>query len=170
MRKARFLAVVLGLSLVLPGLAVAQKTGGNLPPVKYEQFKLANGLNVIMHVDKSTPIVAVDLWYHVGSKNEVRGRTGFAHLFEHMMFQGSKNYNDDYFRPLQEAGANINGSTNADRTNYYEILPSNFLELALFMEADRMGGLLDAMTMEKLNNQRDVVKNERRQKIGRAHV
>ncbi|HEX5704639.1 MAG TPA: pitrilysin family protein [Pyrinomonadaceae bacterium] len=164
MRKARLFAIVLGLSLVLPGLAAAQpKSGGNLPPVKYEQFTLPNGLNVIMHVDKSTPIVAVDLWYHVGSKNEVRGRTGFAHLFEHMMFQGSKNYNDDYFRPLQEAGANINGSTNADRTNYYEILPSNFLELALFMEADRMGGLLDAMTMEKLNNQRDVVKNERRQ-------
>ena len=164
MRKARLLAVVLGLSLFLPGLAAAQsKNGGNLPAVKYEQFTLPNGLNVIMHIDKSTPIVAVDLWYHVGSKNEVRGRTGFAHLFEHMMFQGSKNYNDDYFRPLQEAGANINGSTNADRTNYYEILPSNFLELALFMEADRMGGLLDAMTMEKLNNQRDVVKNERRQ-------
>src|SRR5688572_12210745 len=164
MRKAKLLAVVLGFSLFLPGLAAAQsKSGGNLPAVKYEQFKLPNGLNVIMHIDKSTPIVAVDLWYHVGSKNEVRGRTGFAHLFEHMMFQGSKNYNDDYFRPLQEAGANINGSTNADRTNYFEILPSNFLELALFMEADRMGGLLDAMTMEKLNNQRDVVKNERRQ-------
>ena len=164
MRHTRLLAVVLGLLLLMPGVAFAQaKSGGNLPAVKYEQFTLPNGLNVIMHVDKSTPIVAVDLWYHVGSKNEVRGRTGFAHLFEHMMFQGSKNYNDDYFRPLQEAGANINGSTNADRTNYFEILPSNFLELALFMEADRMGGLLDAMTMEKLNNQRDVVKNERRQ-------
>ena len=124
MRKARLLAVVLGLSLFLPGLAAAQsKSGGNLPAVKYEQFTLPNGLNVIMHVDKSTPIVAVDLWYHVGSKNEVRGRTGFAHLFEHMMFQGSKNYNDDYFKPLQEAGANINGSTNADRTNYFEIRP-----------------------------------------------
>ena len=164
MKYAKFLAVVLALSMFLPGVAAAQtKTGGNLPAVRYEQFKLPNGLNVIMHVDKSTPIVAVDLWYHVGSKNEVRGRTGFAHLFEHLMFQGSKNYNDDYFKPLQEAGANINGSTNADRTNYYEVLPSNFLELALFMEADRMGGLLDAITMEKLNNQRDVVKNERRQ-------
>jgi zinc protease len=117
-----------------------------------------------MHVDKSTPIVAVNVWYHVGSKNEVPGRTGFAHLFEHMMFQGSKNYNDDYFKPLQEAGATINGSTNADRTNYFQALPSNFLELALFMEADRMGGLLEAMTQEKLDNQRDVVKNERRQR------
>src|SRR5688572_31341359 len=143
--------------------AVAQKNADKLPPIKFEEFSLKNGLRVIMHRDTSTPIVAVNLWYHVGSKNEVVGRTGFAHLFEHMMFQGSKNYNDDYFKPLQEAGASINGSTNADRTNYYEILPSNFLELALFMEADRMGGLLDAMTMEKLNNQRDVVKNERRQ-------
>ena len=164
MRYAKLLAVALVLFLFLPGLAAAQSgSGGNLPAVKYEQFTLPNGLNVIMHVDKSTPIVAVDLWYHVGSKNEVRGRTGFAHLFEHLMFQGSKNYNDDYFKPLQEAGANINGSTNTDRTNYFEILPSNFLELALFMEADRMGGLLDAITMEKLNNQRDVVKNEKRQ-------
>ncbi|MEK6337062.1 MAG: pitrilysin family protein [Acidobacteriota bacterium] len=164
MRYAKLLALALVLFLFLPGLAAAQAGGGgNLPAVKYEQFTLPNGLNVIMHVDKSTPIVAVDFWYHVGSKNEVRGRTGFAHLFEHLMFQGSKNYNDDYFKPLQEAGANINGSTNTDRTNYFEILPSNFLELALFMEADRMGGLLDAITMEKLNNQRDVVKNEKRQ-------
>ncbi len=143
--------------------AIAQKNGDKLPPIKFEQFSLKNGLRVIMHRDTSTPIVAVNLWYHVGSKNEVVGRTGFAHLFEHMMFQGSKNYNDDYFRPLQEAGANINGSTNPDRTNYFEVVPSNFLELALFMEADRMGGLLDAMTQEKLDNQRDVVKNERRQ-------
>lgn len=138
---------------------VAQK----LPPIKFEEYRLKNGLRVILHRDTSTPIVAVNLWYHVGSKNEVVGRTGFAHLFEHMMFQGSKNYNDDYFRPLQEAGANINGSTNPDRTNYFEVVPSNFLELALFMEADRLGGLLDAMTQEKLDNQRDVVKNERRQ-------
>jgi zinc protease len=134
-----------------------------IPSIKYQEFTLPNGLRVIMHEDRSTPIVAVNVWYHVGSKNEVAGRTGFAHLFEHMMFQGSKNYNNDYFKPLQEAGANINGSTNVDRTNYFEVVPSNFLELALFMEADRMGGLLDAMTMEKLDNQRDVVKNERRQ-------
>ena len=142
----------------------AQTNGADkLPPIKYQEFTLPNGLRVIMHVDKSTPIVAVNVWYHVGSKNEVAGRTGFAHLFEHMMFQGSKNYDADYFTPLQEAGANINGSTNVDRTNYFEVLPSNFLELALFMEADRMGGLLEAMTQEKLDNQRDVVKNERRQ-------
>lgn len=144
--------------------APAQKAD-KLPSLKIKEYRLKNGLRVILHEDKSTPIVAVNIWYHVGSKNEVVGRTGFAHLFEHMMFQGSKNYNDDYFKPLQEAGANINGSTNSDRTNYFEVLPSNFLELALFMEADRMGGLLDAMTQEKLNNQRDVVKNERRQRV-----
>jgi len=144
--------------------ATAQK-GEKLPPIKYEEFKLKNGLRVILHQDKSTPIVAVNVWYHVGSKNEVEGRTGFAHLFEHMMFQGSKNYDADYFTPLQEAGANINGSTTSDRTNYYEVVPSNFLELALYMEADRMGGLLEAMTVEKLNNQRDVVKNERRFRV-----
>src|SRR4028118_520601 len=138
------------------------QTADKLPPIKYQEFTLPNGLRVIMHVDKSTPIVAVNVWYHVGSKNEVVGRTGFAHLFEHMMFQGSKNYNDDYFKPLDEAGANVNGSTNPDRTNYYEVVPSNYLERALFMEADRMGGLLEAMTQEKLDNQRDVVKNERR--------
>jgi zinc protease len=165
MRKRRIIAIFLALVLFLPVLALAQKNNKKdmLPPIKYEQYTLTNGLRVIMHVDKSTPIVAVNLWYHVGSKNEVAGRTGFAHLFEHMMFQGSKNYDDDYFTPLQEAGANINGSTNADRTNYFEVVPSNFLELALFMEADRMGGLLEAMTQEKLDNQRDVVKNERRQ-------
>lgn len=162
MRYRKVFAFLLGFILLLPTIG-AYAQSGNLPPVKFEQFKLPNGLNVIMHVDKSTPIVAVDLWYHVGSKNEVPGRTGFAHLFEHMMFQGSKNYNDDYFKPLQEAGATINGSTNTDRTNYYETVPTNFLELALYMEADRMGGLTEAMTMEKLNNQRDVVKNEKRQ-------
>lgn len=149
--------------LVMTTTTFAQK-GEKLPPIKFTEMKLKNGLRVIMHQDKSTPIVAVNIWYHVGSKNEVVGRTGFAHLFEHMMFQGSKNYDADYFTPLQEAGASINGSTTADRTNYFEVVPSNFLELALFMEADRMGGLLEAMTQEKLDNQRDVVKNERRQR------
>lgn len=151
------------LSMIMTTNIFAQKSD-KLPKLNYTEYKLKNGLRVIMHEDKSTPIVAVNVWYHVGSKNEVVGRTGFAHLFEHMMFQGSKNYNNDYFTPLQEAGANINGSTNPDRTNYYEVVPSNFLELALFMEADRMGGLLEAMTMEKLDNQRAVVQNERRQR------
>lgn len=163
MKLTRFFVALFVLVSVMTTVVSAQK-GDKLPKLNYEEFRLKNGLRVIMHQDKSTPIVAVNLWYHVGSKNEVVGRTGFAHLFEHMMFQGSKNYNDDYFKPLQEAGATINGSTNADRTNYFQVVPSNFLELALFMEADRMGGLLDAMTQEKLDNQRDVVKNERRQR------
>jgi zinc protease len=143
---------------------VPAQTGNKLPPIKYTEFTLKNGLRVILHEDHSTPIVAVNVWYHVGSKNETEGKTGFAHLFEHMMFQGSKNWNSDYFKPLDAAGANVNGSTNTDRTNYYEVVPSNFLEMALFLEADRMGGLLDAMTQDKLDNQRDVVKNERRQR------
>ncbi|MBA3353642.1 MAG: insulinase family protein, partial [Blastocatellia bacterium] len=145
--------------------AFAQKSGADLPPIKTKEYQLKNGMRVIMHEDRSTPVVSVGVWYHVGAKNETEGRTGFAHLFEHMMFQGSKNYNADYFTPLQEAGANINGTTNQDRTWYYETVPSNFLELALFMEADRLGGLLEAMTQEKLDNQRDVVKNERRQRV-----
>ena len=134
-----------------------------LPPIDYQEFRLDNGLRVILHEDHTTPIVAVNIWYHVGSKNEVPGRTGFAHLFEHMMFQGSKHYNKDYFVPLQEAGGQLNGSTNADRTNYWEVVPANFLELALWLESDRMGYLLDALSEEKLANQRDVVKNEKRQ-------
>ncbi len=163
MRIKEIIVSSLVLTLIMSATVFAQR-GGNLPTLKVKEYRLDNGLRVILHEDKSTPVVAVNVWYHVGSKNEVPGRTGFAHLFEHMMFQGSKNYNDDYFMPLQEVGASINGSTNPDRTNYFEALPSNFLELALFMEADRMGGLLEAMTMEKLNNQRDVVKNERRQR------
>ncbi|HEV7642555.1 MAG TPA: pitrilysin family protein [Pyrinomonadaceae bacterium] len=141
------------------------QNGEKLPPIRMQQFTLSNGLKVILHQDNSTPIVAVSVWYHVGSKNEDTGKTGFAHLFEHMMFQGSKNYEDNYSKPLDEAGANLNGTTDEDRTYYYEVVPSNFLERALYLEADRMGGLLDAMSQEKLDNQRDVVKNERRQRI-----
>ena len=134
-----------------------------LPEIAFEKYPLPNGLQVILHEDHSTPIVGVNVWYHVGSKNERPGRTGFAHLFEHMMFQGSQHYDKDYFGPLQQAGGQLNGSTNQDRTNYWETVPSNYLELALWMESDRMGFLLPAMTQEKLDNQRDVVKNERRQ-------
>jgi len=125
--------------------------------------KLANGLDVIVHEDHGCPIVAVNLWYHVGSKNERPGRTGFAHLFEHLMFEGSQHYDRGYFHPLQEAGASLNGSTNADRTNYWEVVPANGVELALWMESDRMGYLLPALTEEKFLNQREVVLNERRQ-------
>jgi zinc protease len=160
---SRLLVTAITGTLATTAFAQTTPARSTLPPIPYTQFVLPNGLRVILHEDHSTPIVAVNVWYHVGSKNEVPGRTGFAHLFEHMMFQGSKNYDDDYFRPLQSIGATLNGSTNADRTNYFEIVPSNYLERALFLEADRMGGLLEALTEAKLANQRDVVKNEKRQ-------
>jgi zinc protease len=163
MRTKIFICLLLLVCFMTSNLSA--QTGDKLPPVKMQQFTLPNGLRVIMHQDSSTPIVAVSVWYHVGSKNEDIGKTGFAHLFEHMMFQGSKNYEGNYSVPLDEAGASLNGTTDEDRTYYYETVPSNFLERALYMEADRMGGLLDAMTQEKLDNQRDVVKNERRQRI-----
>ncbi len=132
----------------------------NIPFVHHE---LPNGLDVIVHEDHGCPIVAVNIWYHVGSKNEQPGRTGFAHLFEHLMFEGSKNHDSGYFRPLQEVGGVLNGSTNADRTNYWEVVPANAVELALWMESDRMGYLLPALTDAKFENQRNVVLNERRQ-------
>ncbi len=131
--------------------------------VDFAKRTLANGLDVIVHEDHGLPIVAVNIWYHVGSKNERPGRTGFAHLFEHLMFEGSAHHDHGYFPPLQEAGAAINGSTNADRTNYWEVVPVQALDLALWMESDRMGWLLPALTKEKFDNQRDVVLNERRQ-------
>ena len=137
----------------------------SLPQLKFEKYTLTNGLDVILHEDHSIPMVAVNVWYHVGSKNEKPGRTGFAHLFEHMMFQGSKHHDKDYFEPLQKVGGAVNGSTSEDRTNYWENVPGNQLELALWLEADRMGFLLPAMTQAKLDNQRDVVKNERRQSL-----
>jgi zinc protease len=124
---------------------------------------LGNGLDVIVHEDHHVPIVAVNVWYHVGSKNERPGRTGFAHLFEHLMFEGSEHHNSGYFPPLQQAGALLNGSTNTDRTNYWEVVPTSALDRALWMESDRMGYLLPALTRERFENQRDVVLNERRQ-------
>jgi len=130
--------------------------------LEYEKYKLENGLEVILHSNENIPVVAVNIWYKVGSANEQRGKTGIAHLFEHMMFQGSENVAKEmHFRFIQEAGGSLNGSTNFDRTNYYEKVPSNFLELILWLESDRMGFLLPALTQEKLNNQIDVVKNER---------
>jgi zinc protease len=135
-------------------------------PIQFEQYALENGLTVILHEDHSAPIAALVVMYHVGSKNERMKRTGFAHLFEHMMFQGSQHVRDEeHFRLLQEVGANVNGTTSYDRTNYFEVLPSNYLELAMYLESDRMGFLLPAMTQSKLDNQRDVVKNERRQRV-----
>ena len=129
----------------------------------FTKHTLANGLDVLVHEDHHVPIVAVNVWYHVGSKNEQPGRTGFAHLFEHLMFEGSEHHNSGYFPPLQQAGALLNGSTNADRTNYWEVVPTSAVDLALWMESDRMGYLLPALTRERFETQRDVVLNERRQ-------
>jgi len=131
--------------------------------IPYTKKTLGNGLDVIVHEDHQLPMVAVNLWYHVGSKNERPGRTGFAHLFEHLMFEGSAHHDSGYFEPLQRAGALLNGSTNTDRTNYWEVVPTGALDLALWMESDRMGHLVPALTEEKFVNQRDMVLNERRQ-------
>ena len=132
--------------------------------IPYQKHVLDNGLEVLLHEDPSEPVVAVYVYYHVGSSREERGRSGFAHLFEHMLFQGSAHVPDnDHFRRIQEVGGALNGTTNQDRTNYFETLPAEELELALWLESDRMGFLLPAMTQDKLDNQRDVVMNERRQ-------
>ena len=131
--------------------------------VAHTKHVLPNGLDVIVHEDRRLPIVAVSVWYHVGSKNEVPGRTGLAHLFEHLMFEGSAHQPDGYCAPLQEAGAALNGSTSADRTNYWELVPSNAWKLALWMEADRMGWFLPALSGHRFETQRAVVLNERRQ-------
>lgn len=154
------LAVAACLALLAPfGVTMDQEF-----QIPFEKHVLDNGLQVVIHEDHSDPVVAVYIVYHVGSGREEVGRSGFAHLFEHLMFQGSENVGDDqHFKLVSEAGGTLNGSTNRDRTNYYETMPSNQLELALWLEADRMGFLLPAITPEKLDNQREVVKNERRQ-------
>jgi zinc protease len=137
-----------------------------IPPLTHERYTLDNGLTVILHEDRSTPMVAVNVWYHVGSGDEKQGRTGFAHLFEHVMFMGSQHVPERAFDQwLEAAGANNNGSTSFDRTNYFEWMPSNALPLALWLEADRMGWLLPTMDQTKLDVQRDVVKNERRERV-----
>jgi zinc protease len=132
--------------------------------IKFDEYKLDNGLTVVLHEDHSAPVAAVVVMYHVGSKNEKVHRTGFAHLFEHMMFKGSEHVKDgEHFKLLQEIGANINGFTQEDGTTYFEVVPSNYMELGLYLESDRMGYLLEALNQQKLDNQRDVVQNERRQ-------
>ena len=141
-------------------------TGYTQISVENVTYKLSNGLNVILHEDHSAPLVAVNLWYHVGSKNEESGKSGFAHLFEHMLFKGSKNVPDGLMDDITDgAGGNNNGSTTDDRTNYWDNTPSNYLESLLWIESDRMGWLLSAIDLAKLDNQREVVKNERRQRI-----
>src|SRR2546421_773661 len=139
----------------------------DVPQLKFEKYQLENGLEVILSEDHRLPMVAVNLWYHVGPANELPGRTGFAHLFEHMMFEGSRHVpGSSHFHHLEAAGASdINGTTDFDRTNYFETLPSNQLELALWLESDRMGYLPDQLDQASLTNQQDVVRNERRQSI-----
>ena len=133
------------------------------PSVQLSDERLPNGLRLVIAEDHLAPVVAVNIWYAVGSKNEVPGKTGFAHLFEHVMFQGSRHVKKaEHIALVQAAGGTINGTTWLDRTNYYETLPSNQLELALWLEADRMGTLLDALSQDNLDNQREVVKNEKR--------
>jgi predicted Zn-dependent peptidase len=151
--------------LTLLGAALAVETAPSIP---YEHYELPNGLDVFLSEDHSVPFTWVNLWYDVGSKDELPGRSGFAHLYEHLMFEGSQHHDDEYFQPLQQVGAQINGTTNLDRTNYFEGVPSHQLPLALFLEADRMGYLLPALDEKKLQNQKDVVRNERRQRYENA--
>ena len=136
----------------------------NVPDIEYDTFTLSNGLTVVVHEDRKVPMVAVNVWYHVGSKNEKVGKTGFAHLFEHLMFNGTENYNAEYFEPFEKIGAtDQNGTTNNDRTNYFQNVPTNALDLALWMESERMGHILNVIDQEKLDEQRGVVQNEKRQ-------
>lgn len=135
-----------------------------LPEIKYSKHVLTNGLTLIIHEDHKAPIVCVNVWYHVGSKNEKPGKTGFAHLSEHLMFNGSEHFDDDYFKALEKVGAtDLNGTTSEDRTNYFQNAPKDALDFLLWMESDRMGHLLGAITQSKLDEQRGVVQNEKRQ-------
>lgn len=164
-------AAVLALAALLaaPGSADAGPEFPPAPSIPFEKYRLSNGLEVILHRDPSLPLVAVNLWYHVGPANEPKGRSGFAHLFEHLMFEGSKHVGRRFDTLLEAAGAtNVNGTTSWDRTNYFETVPREQLELVLWIESDRMGYMLDTLGRERLDVQRDVVKNERRQSFENA--
>src|SRR6187399_2388728 len=163
-----FAAAALAALMSLP-LAVTAAPAGKAD-IPYETFTLPNGLTVIVHEDHKAPIVALSTWYGVGSKHEPAGQTGFAHLFEHLMFNGSENAPGDLFAPLREVGAtDLNGTTNFDRTNYFETVPKPALERALFLESDRMGWLLGAVDQGVLDEQRGVVQNEKRQGDNRPY-
>ena len=150
------------LPLVL-SVALGAAGASAVPQVPVEQYQLKNGLTVLLSEDHSLPVTSVEVLYLVGSGHERAGRTGFAHLFEHLMFQGSKSFDHEYFKPYEPIGAAVNGTTSSDRTNFFQTVPSNYLKTPLFMEADRMQNLLPALTQQKLDNQREVVRNERRQ-------
>jgi zinc protease len=171
MRRPLKIASLASIILLSSAAALAQSSSG-APQLNldYERFTLDNGLTVLVHEDRKAPVVAVSIWYHVGSKNEPEGETGFAHLFEHLMFNGSENYDGEWFEPMQRVGATgMNGTTWLDRTNYFQTVPTPALDLALWMESDRMGHLLGAVTQEKLDNQRGVVQNEKRQGDNRPY-
>ncbi len=173
----RFKKPLLGLlaaCLLFAGAATAESSKDDvsfrIPEIQYQKFVLDNGLTLIVHEDHKAPIVAVNVWYHVGSKNEKPGKTGFAHLFEHLMFNGSEHFNDDYFQALERVGAtDLNGTTNRDRTNYFQNVPTSALDLVLWLESDRMGHLLGAIDQAKLDEQRGVVQNEKRQGENRPY-
>ena len=157
-------AFLLSTSALLAAPASGSGVLSQAVDIPYQKFVLDNGLTLIVHEDPKAPIVAVNVWYHVGSKNERPGKTGFAHLFEHLMFNGSENYNDDYFKAIEPIGAtDLNGTTNEDRTNYFENVPTSALDRVLWLESDRMGHLLKAVDQGKLDEQRGVVQNEKRQ-------
>lgn len=169
-RLPRVRALVLALGFAVAALSPAYAQDADAPKavvsadIPFEQFTLPNGLRVVVHTDRKAPIVAVNVWYHVGSKNELPGRTGFAHLFEHLMFQGSENHDGEFFEPFELVGAtDQNGTTNSDRTNYFQNVPTTALDMALWMESDRMGHFLGSVTQELLDEQRGVVQNEKRQ-------
>ena len=164
MRVGRRLAFLIGIFCAgFSAWAVAQDRNITAE-IPFETFRLSNGLTVVVHEDHKAPIVAVNVWYHVGSKDEKRGKTGFAHLFEHLMFNGSENFNADYFKVLERLGAtDLNGTTNNDRTNYFQNVPTSALDTVLWMESDRMGHFLGALDQAKLDEQRGVVQNEKRQ-------
>lgn len=173
MRRSLFrpvAAMLFATALSMPSLAAMPKAPVPVAElvkqvdIPYQSFTLDNGLRVIVHTDRKAPVVAVSVWYHIGSKDEPAGKTGFAHLFEHLMFNGSENANEDFFKPLESVGAtDVNGTTWFDRTNYFETVPTGALDLALFLESDRMGHLVGAIDKAKLDNQRGVVQNEKRQ-------
>ncbi|HVZ34837.1 MAG TPA: pitrilysin family protein, partial [Polyangiaceae bacterium] len=158
-------SLALLLSLALETSRVAPGTELNVP---VEQYQLKNGLTVLLSEDHAQPVVSLEILYLVGSGYERPGRTGFAHLFEHLMFQGSQHFDHEYFKPYEPIGGQVNGTTSQDRTNFFETVPSNYLKTPLWMESDRMQNLLPALTQDKLDNQRDVVKNERRQRYENA--
>src|SRR3954470_15349804 len=161
--KKMITALLIALPLFVSAAAPKTDLGKNVD-IPYKRFVLKNGLTLLVHEDHKAAIVAVNVWYHVGSKNEKEGKTGFAHLFEHLMFNGSEHFNDDYFKAMEMVGATeLNGTTSEDRTNYFEDAPKDALDFLLWMESDRMGFMVGAIDKGKLDEQRGVVQNEKRQ-------